>query len=132
MSIEEIIAKTTIELPRSLTLEEAEKLINYIAKELPGNINYNASYYNSVFHGPDNGEISKQKGTANMTAIVNSLGNLAVFDSFQFKPPEEDTSKFSTIRFQIVPDWELSDYRPEVRQLWDEVREIVGQYFKQE
>jgi hypothetical protein len=30
----------------------------------------------------------------------------------------------------MVPDWELSDYRPEIRKLWKDVRQIVDEYFR--
>ncbi|MFH1918033.1 MAG: hypothetical protein ABIJ14_02960 [Nanoarchaeota archaeon] len=41
-----------------------------------------------------------------------------------------DTSLISRIAFQRVPGWDLSDYRSEVRELWDDVRKVVNQYFE--
>ncbi|GBE20134.1 MAG TPA: hypothetical protein ENG87_04845 [Candidatus Pacearchaeota archaeon] len=52
------------------------------------------------------------------------------FDSFEFTPSKKDSSKLASIQFNMVPDWELDEYRPEVRKLWRNVREVVKQYFK--
>lgn len=134
MPIDELLEKTRIELPRSLTLKEAEKLIYYLAKELPANIHYHTSRYRSIVRssGEDNrSEILEQDGTVEINANINNLEKPFAFDGFQFTSSGmEDTSKLSVIRFNLVPGWELSEYRPEVIELWDHVRKTVGQYFE--
>ena len=134
MSIDEVVEKTRIELPRSLTLKEAEELIYYLAKELPANVNYQTSYYKSVFHSfrESNKKILKQEdGTVEINGSISNLEKPFAFDFFQFRASDKgDTSKLSVIAFHLVPGRELSEYRLEVRKLWDDVREKVGQYFE--
>ena len=134
MSIDELLEKTTIKLPRSLTLKEAEKLIYYLAKELPANIHYHTSRHRSIFrsYGEGNRKILEQDGTVKINVNINNIEKPLALDSFQLQASDQDrdTSKLSVIRFNLVPGWELPEYRPEVRELWDKVRGKVGQYFE--
>jgi len=125
MGIDEIIKRATIELPCAITLDEAEKLIAYIAKQLPANINYKSSYFKSIARGQD-GKMSIQDGTVNLEVTISSYKNHATCDTFQFGHSQQDISKFDAIIFQQVPGWDLSEYRPEVRELWGDVRKIVN------
>jgi len=131
MSIEEIIALSTIGLPRDLTLKEAEKLFIYIAKKLPGDVRYNASYFKSLIHSrePENEGLLIDDGTAQIVGTISRSKEPYAFDSFSTTHSEKDTSKLSAISFQRVPGWELPEYH-RVRPLWDDVRDIVTQYFE--
>ena len=130
MSIDKLIEKTTIEFPRKLSLKGAEGLIDYIAEKLPANIHYNVSYHRSVIPKEEDKGFSKQDGTVNIAATIMDTKKSMAFDTCEFNPSKEDSSNLSSIRFQLVPDWELFDYRPEVILLWDDVRRIVKDYFK--
>ena len=138
MTLDDVMEKTTIALPRLLDLKEAEKLIYHIAVQLPGNVNYHISHYRSFFHDSEsrrspeekNRRVLEQDGTVSISVNINSHRNVMAFDVFQFCPSREDTSKLAEIRFQTVPDWELSEYRPEIQKLWDDTRRLVGEYFK--
>lgn len=129
MSIEEVIEKTTIELPREIDLETAEELLRYLAGNLSANIHYNVSYFKSILK--KDGEISEFDGSVSLTANISSYENPTAFDACTFMSSSTDTSKLSIIKFGQVPGWDLSEYRQEVRQLWDDVRETVKQYFEQ-
>ena len=133
MSIDEIVEKTTIELPMPLSLKGAEKLLYYLAEELPANVSYHISHHKSIYRPfrESGRKILKQDGTVEINANINNLEKPFAFDGFQFTSSGmEDTSKLSVIRFNLVPGWELPEYRPEVRELWDQVREKVRQYFE--
>ncbi len=129
-SLDEVTEKTTIKFGKPLTQEGIEDLLLYIAKEMPANINYNASYHRSLLrtgHG-----IRGQKGSVTVSAQIVGCKNPLAFDCFESILLEGDSSKISAIAFNRVPGWELHDYRQEVRALWGQVREVVGRYFSQE
>lgn len=133
MSIEEIVEKTRIELPMPLSLKGAEKLLYYLAEELPANVSYQISHHKSIYRPfrESGRKILKQDGTIVISGSISNLEKPFAFDFFQFRASDKgDTSKLSVIRFNLVPDWELSDYRPEVIKLWDDVKEKVRQYFE--
>ena len=131
MSIEEIAEQTKIEFPRDLHLKEAESLLFYIAENLPANINYQTSSHKSISRCTPAGGVAIRQGTIGLTASINSLKNPGAFDSLRFHKEVGDSSRFSHINFEMVPGWELSDYRPEVKQLWDDIRVITTEYFNQ-
>ena len=127
MSLQEITEKSTINFARRLNLEEVEKLIYCIAEKLPANINYHISRHKSLYHG-EKGAVLKNGGTVVVSGTISSLRNPGAFDSFQTKPSENYISLSSAIAFSMVPGWELEDYRPEVQELWNDVRKIVNKY----
>ena len=135
MSIDEIVEKTTIELPMSLSLKGAEKLLYYLAKELPANVSYQILHHKSIYRPfrESGRKILKQDGTIVISGSISNLEKPLAFDFFQLQASDkgrDDTSKLSVIKFNLVPGWELSEYRPEVIKLWDNVRVKVGQYFE--
>ncbi len=131
MTLEEVTEKSRIGLPKKLSLAKAEGLLAYIAQRLPGKVNYQASYFRSI-HGEQGTKISIHNGTISIAGSIVSHKTSGVFDSFEFVPYQRDSTMVSALQFARVPDWELSDYRPEVRTLWDDVRRLAEQYFKLE
>ncbi len=127
MSIDELIKKATIDFPRALNLEEAEKLINHLAENLPARIDYTITSNKMIIVDPGE-EIFKQEGTVKITANITHSTKPNAFDSCEFNPHGQDSSKLSSMKFQLTPGWELSDYRPEVQQLWEDVRKVVTYY----
>jgi hypothetical protein len=130
MGIEEIAKENTIEFPRPIGREGAENLLCYIAKELPANISSKIEYYKTFFYDQEKDGVLEDKGTLTVIANIHDLRENGGFDSFQSKSCGGDTSYISAIASQMVPDWELSDYRPEIRKLWKDVRQIVDEYFR--
>jgi len=131
MSLKEILEKTTIEFPRPIGREEAEKLLFYIAKNLPANVNTTIEYYMCYYPSADEDLIEKTKGTLKVSASVDCVRPIGLFDSFQSETWKEDMSYISSIAFQRDLGKELSDYEPEKIKLWDDVREVVEKYFKE-
>lgn len=131
MSIDEVIEKSTINFPRALALKEAEELIEHLAKKLPANIHYKVSRHKSIGYQEKDERVLKQEGTVNISATVINIKEPMSFDVCEFKPSMKDTSKLSSINFQLIPDYEIHDYRPEVIKLWGDVRKVVEDYFKQ-
>ena len=130
MPLEKVIEKTTIEFPGPLTLKQAKDLLKYISKKLPANVHYKEGQF-GTFIAQDT-EVLEDEGTAEITGAIIRLGDIIGSDAFQFEPSREDTSKLEKIRFSTIPGYdELTDYTPGVRQLWDEVRVLVEQYFSE-
>ena len=128
--IEEAVKKATIEFPTDMSLRQTHRLIAYIAKILPANINYHFSQHINVGYLVGHEGFSKDLETAEITGRISRAEEPIVFDSFRFKHSEHDTSKFSLMQFLIVSNWEPEDYRPEVRKLWGDVRKLVNKYFR--
>lgn len=128
MTIDEIAEKSTITFPRSVDLKEAEGLLMYVAMTLPAHVHYNVHYFRSI-SSLDGESFGVQDGTLKIIASVHSLKNPMAFDTFHIDSSTEDPSRLELIGFQMVPGWELSDYRPEIRQLWGDTRRIVQGYF---
>jgi hypothetical protein len=130
-NIEEIIEATTIKFPRPIDREDSENLLGYLAKKLPGNISGKVEYYISFNH-PNliNDGVLKEEGTLKISGVITSYDPL-VFDTFESKPWNDDTTYISEIAFSMG-NGNLSEYNQEKRQLWGNVRELVGQYFSRE
>ena len=122
MSLEDLFERSTIALPNPLDLKEAEGLLSYIAKNLPGRIAYTASYYR---HSMSDGSV--QDGSVKLGGMVIKESTFAV-DSFESIHDRNDTTKIAAIKFSPIPGYELSEHRPENIQLWDDVREMIEKY----
>ena len=127
--------RTLVEFPQALNLKETESLMRYVAKELPANISYRASYFMNFYHNPIAGErqrevkLEEDLGTISIVGTIRSLTNPMAFDSFEGANPNSQSEKIQALRFFMVPGWDFKDYRPEVVKLWEDVRAIIGNYF---
>lgn len=129
MTLEEVIKKSRIVLPKNINTYEAEKIIKYLAKKLPAEINYEISCSKFLNYDKDFRFNTKTSSTK-INGRIDYLNSIPLgSDNFEFEKSQKDMLKFKTIQFQIVPGWELSDYRPEIKQLWDKTREVVNNYF---
>lgn len=127
-----MIEKTTIEFPRPIDREDAESLLHYISDNLKGHVSGKISYFiNYQYDAKTSGSL-EDRGTLKVSAMISNYNEPIAFDNFTSKNWEEDTSKIKGLEFQRVPDWELSDYRPEAQKLWDDTRKIVGNFFEQD
>jgi len=119
MTLENVFERSTIALPRPLSLDTAENLLSYLAKNLPARINYTASRI--MYAMPDG---SKQEGTASIGGMIARTEPFAV-DQFESIPYREDTSKIEAIRFPPIPGYDLSEHDAGTVQLWDDVRGLI-------
>jgi hypothetical protein len=131
MSLDEVLEKTTIEFPRPINREEAEKLLLYIAKNLQADVRSIIKYRLTYYHDEIHKYITEDGGTLRIDATVSSLKTPALFDSFHSEPHERDRSYISEIVFGRVPGWELANYGEEKVKFWDDVRVVVNKYFKE-
>jgi len=126
-----LLEKTTIKFPKPLNLKGSEKLLEYISKKLPGDVNYTVNYYSHFLYNKERKKSLKSNGTIGITAnIISSKEAMAFWDTSMLSS-NENLSRLSSMEFSKVPGWDIADYRPEVQGLWDDVRKIVEDYFKE-
>ncbi len=65
-----------------------------------------------------------------MSGTIYSNKKPATFGSFDFRLSQEKPPKFNALVFQGVPGFDLHEYNPNVRELWNDVRRIVTKYLK--
>ena len=130
MTIDEVISEAEIQFPTLLSRKEAEELLMYIAVKLPGSVHYRTHY--SRFVDPnDCSELQIEGRALKINGDISRVGSPMAFDTFYIEPSEEDTSKLEIMKFQLVPGWELGDYRPEIRGLWNDTRRLIDAYFEE-
>lgn len=132
MTLDGVLDKSTIQFPRLLPRDEAEELIGYIARRLPVRVHYRTQYSRLMnFHDPDTPDKLLIKECAvSVVGDIEMVRNSMAFDTFCMEPSNGDTSKLETMRFQLVPGWELGEYRKDVRALWAYTRRAVNSYFR--
>ena len=123
MSIEEAIERGTIKFPFAISLEKTEQLLQYVAKNLPADIHYKASYHGQFSHE------ECQDGSVSLSGTINHLEPSSSFDSFESILSQQDYTMISGIRFIMIPGYDLDEYRQEAVELWDQVRTEVEKYF---
>jgi len=128
MSIEKVIEKATINFPRPLSLQETERVLEHVAKELPATITYHISAHKSLYH--EAGSVAKNDGTIRIRGSISNLQKPMTFDSFRSEPHRRETNFIASISFNLILGYDLEDYGPEVLKLWDDVRRVINQYFK--
>lgn len=126
MTVQEIAERATINFPTPLNKLEAEDLLWKIALNLPAQIDYNISSFNTL---------QTYEGNKKIEGTLSIMGNIHntkkhVFDYFSTHPDREDTSKIAGISFSLIPGYDFSDYRPGVVELWDDVRKEIEEYYK--
>jgi hypothetical protein len=128
MAIDEVIDRATINFPGHLNLRNAERLLQYISENLPGNVHYFIENHNNFLYDREKGKPVKDRGTLKISANFSDSKEALYFDTAQLEPWSKNTSYVSSMRFQMIPGWELLDYS-RVLPLWDNVRKLVGEYF---
>src|SRR3989344_1490990 len=100
MTIDLLLQSVTIEFKEALTLEETEKLLDYIAENLPADITSKITYHYCRYHNSENREIKRERGTVYIGGSIRNITKHS-FDSFETLC-SKDTSKIKSIRFQTI------------------------------
>ena len=114
-TLSDIIKKATIEFPWSLDFGQIADLFEYVENTLPGKVDYRTV--------PG---IKKQQIRGK---IFHSFEPSASY-GFELKYSRKDKSKLSTLQFLLPKDFANAYYRPEVVQLWEDVKKAVEKYFE--
>lgn len=128
MGIDELLMGPTIEFPRPLNLEETNKLLDYIAINLPAKINTKKEICCIRYHDEkENKGLKKTQRTFEIYGTIMNNNNFN-FDNFIYIL---DSSKILGINFQTIPGYKLEEHKPKIRQLWEDVRKQVENYFSE-
>jgi len=127
-SLDDMLKKSTIRFPEPLAVNETRKLLGYIAKTLPANINYHTAQHFSIY--AENKRVVSEPGTLSVTGTIRSLKESMAFDSFSSVPSDEDIARISSLRFSLIPGYELSEHDAEVVKLWKDVKTLAEAYFR--
>jgi hypothetical protein len=125
MSVDDVIKRATIQLRIPLDSKRTEKLLLYIAKELPVDITYVFSQHRGFLHTSN--QVLSDLGTLKIFGSISCINHRTAFDSFE-TIPAHDTTLTSALRFFAIPGYELYEYPTERVCLWDDVRRIVENY----
>jgi hypothetical protein len=133
MAIDEVIERSTIQFAKPLSLKETEGLLFHIAKNLPGDVNYQASHGEMITSlTPLKGKTCRERRSVSIWGTIYRKNSTLDYDSFECKMLNNNSLLFGSINFVLIPGYEFEEYRPGVVKLWGDVREQVSSYFKKE
>ncbi len=128
----ELINRTHIRFPYTLTLKQAKSLINYVSIKLRANVNYYCSQkINAGNYHTGKEKFREKEITAEVRGRISLLSKSPVFKFFTFEHSPSDESKLSSIQFLFGKEEKLSDYKPRELQLFDNVRKATSDYFEE-
>ena len=127
MTVKEVICisdeQTRIDFPRGLGLHEAENLVVHLERDLPVFVDYTAYYSRK-------GEsLEENKGNIGMTGTIISKKDNSISSRFYLDSQKNRRFELSGLKFIRTYD-KISDYKPEVLQLWNDVRKSIDDFFK--
>jgi len=125
MNEKNLIERATVEFPRPIDIDEMHALLEYVSHRMPARINYSTTHHTVLM--PDS---PADPGSFSIGGMIRKEEEAMAFDQFETVCSSTDYQKAIGLRFNIVPGWEESDYRPEVAKLRDDTRELIGLYFK--
>ena len=124
MSIEAVLETNIIEFERELELEQVEDLLYCVAESLPANIRYTKEQ--SVAFNQD--QQDRSATGKKLRGSITSRREPSASDAFECVNGA-DSLKFRSLNFSTTPGYNLSEYKPEVVQLWRDVRAQIEIYF---
>ncbi|KYK25413.1 hypothetical protein AYK26_06105 [Euryarchaeota archaeon SM23-78] len=127
MTLDRVMEKSSIRFPWLLNRQETEELLELIAQNLPGRVNYEISVLKEMQGEP--GEVVKEESKLSITGEIKDLRNVLAENKFEAVLDEKDSGLVKEIRFHKVPGWKFTDYNKAIRDLWNNVWQITRQYF---
>ena len=130
MPIEEVIERSTITFERPLPIEDFRVMLQYVARHLPSEIEYDTRMYRTIILNPEGEGVIPRNGAVRVEGTIRSVENPVASDFFKTSHSVESITMIESIKFIGIPGYELNEY-PEARlQLWDDVRKLVGEYLE--
>ena len=130
LDMEDIIERTTITFPIPLDIARTEHLLLKISEGIQGEVKYRVERAKSF-------EYNEKEKKSKITLRDRALGgvfirsNKSVTSEFvKLITSDTESTKYSAMRFDPIIGYSVSEHRPEVVKLWDDVRSVVEEYFK--
>jgi len=128
--IEKIIEEATISLPRPLKREEAEKMLKYIAQEMPANVIFKTEHFKNFLN--EEGKVKLYEGTLKINGTIVNKAKPFTLEYFSLEPSSHQTELVDKLVFNMVGSDGLEGYSQGIRELRERTRTVVGQYFAKE
>jgi hypothetical protein len=136
-SIDEVFERSTVEFRYPIALEQTESLLGYLCTELPAEIRYAAGRHVSISPTEVGSRSCDEGACVNVVESVSLSGDVTrregshAFDHFDCEVSDADNTLVYRLKFFMTPGWSISEYRPEILQLRDDVKRLVAQYFEE-
>lgn len=126
--LDTILERATIKFPKPLDKDHAIDLLYFIEHKLPGRrIDYIVESHHSI--GKD---VEKSIREIKISGKIVAYHRNFAFADFRLNNEEvtDDPSYLSSLQFDLVPSWNLSDYGTDRLELWSKVKKLVAEYFE--
>ncbi len=135
MTLEDVLAKSEIIFPRFLNLDEMNGLLEYYNTKGKIAVRYQLTMQHDLGIPLPPSKTEDPLDLRNfylltLSGRITSLQDHYALDSFEVLGQHEQGIK--GLRFQLIPGYELNEYRPEVVALWNKVKTLTEKYFKSE
>lgn len=141
-SLDELIAKSTIEFPTPLQLEELKDLFGYLVRisNYDLDVSYSVEQARIISAGVPSYSQNETKivsggvpfdrlRSTSVNGTIYETGEFHASATFSCKELQRTADQFSAIAFSTIPGYSLEEHSKNERQLWDFVREKVTSYF---
>ena len=128
MALNPVLANSIIFFPWTLTLRQLKDLADYVGEQLHCVIDYEISHSRTSCYESGHAGFLRIEKTA-LDGKVTFPFPPFLHDRFNFIPHEKDPSRIRGIQFQTKQGTEISDYKQEIVQLWQDIRKAVDNYF---
>ncbi|MEX2017001.1 MAG: hypothetical protein WD876_00840 [Candidatus Pacearchaeota archaeon] len=128
MSLNDVLLNSIIPFPWTLTLKQVEDLTDHVGKIVKGLVKYDIAYSRKAGYEAGIAGFLRKKQTSSEGSITLPFPPFT-YGNFNFIHHKKDSLRIRGIQFQTQSDKKLSDYKPEIVQLWDDVRTAINSYF---
>lgn len=130
MSVDEVVERATIKFKRPLSLDETRELFRFIARKLPCDFHYEVKTSEGIY-----GLHTIRAGVRNRMTGIEIYGDMFCsgvvgLGGFECRTYRKNPLKIEAFSFAPLIEDRIEDYRPEVVNVWDAVREQINNYFK--
>jgi hypothetical protein len=132
MELNDVFARPTITFPEIISFAGVEGLLIYISEHLKVDVHYSLDTPKSFIYD-DNDKKSKLvlKDRVMGDILIKDRKNNSLY-SVKLGSQKENSLEFSFMRFDMENGGNISNYKKETLEFWDDIRDIVNDYFKKE
>lgn len=130
---QELESKIDIKFPREISTDKAESLLYYISDSYISDsrgceISYRVDYGKKVggLYNLENSGVEIRNVDISGTLSIEGLAGLI---GFKLVRNMGSYTEFSQMQLDSIPGYTVKEHRPEVVQVWDDLKETIDQYF---
>ncbi|MBW3019582.1 hypothetical protein KY329_05355 [Candidatus Woesearchaeota archaeon] len=131
MDLDELTERTTAPFPNEISLDEAQALLLWVARQTGMNIGYSVKDHKHISHDHENPtKIDFYSTGADVTGHFHKIVAPFGHTTFSLTRGPEDLTKYSALVFQPTVDYDVEDHAAQEVAAWDLLREKTAEYFK--